>query len=77
MVGWDGLLNEKFALPQVQETAGRDCKPGQLEDMIATLEVLPEPRLDSSSCCQMLTVTTSRLPFVLRATLHVNLILHW
>jgi hypothetical protein len=77
MVGLDGLLNEKFARPQVQETAGRDCKPGQLEDMIATLEVLPEPRLDSSSCCQTPIVTTFRLSLVPRATLHVHLILPW
>lgn len=28
-------------LSQVQETAGRDCKPGQLEDMIVTLQVCP------------------------------------
>lgn len=25
---------------QVHDTAGRDCRPGQMEDMIATLQVL-------------------------------------
>ena len=82
----DGLKGAGLAVGQVFQRSTLEgmqlelqrqyVQQGRYDANIET-EVLPEPRLDSSSCCQMLTVTTSRLPFVLRATLHVNLILHW
>lgn len=35
---WYFVESNLFNFSQVHETAGRDCKPGQLEDMVSTLQ---------------------------------------